>query len=99
MAARMYGGLVKGVADIDKGIMVLDAEMHVDEEQYLLEQGSEQKHLWGFNLYPEKFGTDEFIEYDSMINIRPRANNMNRGVNDPQVREKIVQIVKGAVHD
>ena len=98
MAAKMYGGLVKAVADIEQRILVVDAEMHVDEEQYLLERGSEQRNLWGFNLYPEKFGTDDFIEYDSMINIRPRANNMNRGIGDPAIREKIVKIVQRAVH-
>jgi hypothetical protein len=99
MAEKMYGGLVKAVADVEKNILVVDAEMHADEEQYLLEQGSEQKNLWGFNLYPDKFGADDFIEYDSMINIRPRANNMNRGVGDPAIREKIVKIVQGAVHE
>jgi len=78
---------------------VVDAEMHVDEEQYLLEHGSQQKNLWGFNLYPDKFGTDDFIEYDCMINIRPRVNNMNRGVGDPVVREKIIKIVEGVVHE
>ena len=99
MAARMYGKLVKAVADIERGIMVVDAEMHVDEEQYLLEQGSQQKDLWGFNLYPDKFGTEDFIEYDSMINIRPRANNMGRGINDSNVRKRIEEIVEGIVHE
>src|ERR1700704_4313427 len=80
MAEKMYGSLVKGVVDIQKHILIVDAEMHADEEQLLLEDGSIQQDLWGINLYPTKFGTDEFIEFDSMINIRPRQQNMSRGV-------------------
>lgn len=93
MAASMYGSLVKGVVDINKKLLVLDAEMHADEEQLLLEKGSAQNDLWGINLYPGKFGTDEFIEFDSMINIRPRRNNMSRDVEDSAIRNQISEIV------
>lgn len=97
LSNNMYGNLVKGVVDTDKAILVIDAEMHVDIEQYLLEQGSEQQNLWGINLYPAKFGTDDFLEFDSMINIRPRQNNMSRSVENAEIREKILEIVKGIV--
>ena len=93
MAENMYGNLVKAVVDINKNILVVDAEMHADEEQFLLENGSDQADLWGINLYPAKFGSEDFIEFDSMINIRPRQNNMTRGVNDSELREKIQTIV------
>lgn len=97
MAQKMYGGLVKGVVDIQKGLLVVDAEMHADEEQFLLEQGSKQADLWGINLYPDKFGADDFIEFDSMINIRPSQQNMHRGIDDPGVRAKIQEIVERIV--
>lgn len=97
MAAKMYGNLVKAVADVKLGVMIVDAEMHADEEQYLLENGSQQADLWGFNLYPEKFGTDEFVEFDSMINIRPSQNNMSRDVHDETVRSQIIDIVNNKV--
>jgi hypothetical protein len=93
MAEKMYGNLVKGVVDIEKNILVLDAEMHVDGEQLLLEQGSKQNDLWGINLYPGKFGQEDFVEFDSMINIRPRQQNMSRGVDNPEVRQKIIKLV------
>jgi len=93
MAQKMYGSLVKAVADLEKGVIVVDAEMHADEEAYLLEKGSKQENLWGFNLYPAKFGTDEFVEFDSMINIRPRQKNFNRGIDDQQIRNKILRLV------
>lgn len=97
MAEKMYGGLVKGVVDVGKELLVLDAEMHADEEQYLLEHGSQQEDLWGINLYPDKFGSDDFIEFDSLINIRPRQRNMSRGVEDEELRKKITSIIEKIV--
>lgn len=93
MAEKMYGNLVKAVVDIQKSLLVVDAEMHADVEQFLLEKGSKQNDLWGINLYPSKLGTDDFIEFDSMINIRPRQQNMSRGVEDPKIRQQIIQLV------
>lgn len=96
MSSRSFGGLVKAVVDIEKGVMVVDAEMHADQEQFLLEHGSKQDNLWGINLYPSEKG-DSFIEFDSMINIRPRINNFSRGVDDKKIRTKIISIVKKLV--
>lgn len=97
IAEKMYGDLVKAAVDLQKNILIVDAEMHADEEQYLLEEGSNQNDLWGVNLYPSKFGTDDFIEFDSMINIRPRQQNMSRGVDDPKIREQIIKLVEQKV--
>lgn len=97
MAETMYGNLVKGVVDIKQSLIVLDAEMHVDEEQFLLEQGSKQSDLWGINLYPANYGTADFVEFDSMINIRPRQNNMSRSVSDPEIQKKIISLIQKAV--
>ena len=80
MSEKMFGGLVKAVVDIEKKIMAVDAELHADEEYMLLEQGSQQEYLWGINLYPDKMGTDDFIEFDSVINLRPSIGNRSRGV-------------------
>lgn len=93
MAKKMYGNLVKAVVDIKKGLLAVDAELHADQEAYLLEKESDQQDLWGINLYPAKFGQDDFIEFDSMINIRPSQKNMSRGVDDKQVRKKIIEII------
>ncbi len=96
MAPQIFGGLVKGVVDVKKGIMVVDGEMHADEEKFLLESGSNQDDVWGINLYPEKSG-DSFIEFDSMINIRPRLNNFSRGVDDEKLRKKIISVINKLV--
>ncbi len=84
--------MVKAVADIDNGIIAINAELHSDLEQLLLDKGSAQKSLYGFNIY-----YDGEIEFDSMINP-PRNREagyprVGRDVADPVAREKIKEIV------
>ncbi len=75
-------------------IMAVDGELQADEEALLLEDGSTQENLWGINIYPDLEGP-EWIEFDSLINIRPSQGNRSRGVDDPMLRERIVQAVAG----
>ncbi len=99
MAKAMYGDMVKCVVDLQKRLIVFDAVMHVDEEQYLLEHGSKQNDLWGFNVYPDRYGKADFIEFDSMVNIRPRQHNMSRHVEDPKIRSQIQEVVAEVIHE
>jgi hypothetical protein len=92
MSKKMFGNLVKAVVDIEKKIMAIDADLHADEEALLLENGSAQKNLWGINFYPELIGED-FVEFDSMINLRPAQGNRSRGVDDLEVQKKILEII------
>ena len=85
--------MIKCVADIRLDLLALDADLHADLEQMLLKNGSAQENLWGFKLWVEEAGED-FIEYDSLINIRSWQGNPSRDVLDPEVREKIRQIVE-----
>jgi hypothetical protein len=96
IAKERFGDMVKAVVDIELGIMVVGGELHADEEAMLLEQGSKQENLWGINIYTDK-PVGERIEFDSMINIRPRQNNRSRDVLDQAVREKIKIIVNNLV--
>jgi len=96
MAEKMFGDMVKAVVDINKEIMVVDGELHADEEAVLLENGSRQKDLWGINIYPDMLGSD-FIEFDSMINLRPSQNNRSRGIDNPDIRNKILNIINKIV--
>ena len=86
------------MADVDKGLLAIDADLHADLERLLLENGSQQTSLWGFNLYPDETGED-FIEYDSLINIRSWQGNPSRDVLDQEVRGKIVNIVDKFITD
>ena len=96
MAEKMFGNLVKAVVDIEKNIMAVDAELHADEEQLLLENDSKQANLWGINIYPET-KNDNWIEFDSMINLRPSQGNRSRGVDSEEIRKKIAEIVNKLV--
>lgn len=96
LAQQRFGNLVKAVVDVEKEIMAVDGELHADEEALLIENGSKQNNLWGINLYPELEGAD-FVEFDSMINLRPSVKNMTRGINDPKIRKKIIKIVNKLV--
>ena len=92
ISEHYFGDMTKGVVDVEKELVAIDAELHADLAALLLENGSRQEQLWGINLYPDENGED-FIEFDSLINIRPRQNNRGRGVNDPAIREKIRDII------
>ncbi len=92
MAAATFGNLVKAVVDVHRELVAVDAELHSDLEALLLQDGSKQISLWGINLYTESKG-DDFIEFDSLINIRPSQSNKSRGVEDGEIRNKIVGIV------
>jgi hypothetical protein len=96
IAKQQFGDMVKAVVDVEQGIMAIGGELHSDEEAVLLDQGSAQRHLWGINIYPDK-PLDEWIEFDSMINVRPSAGNRSRNVESSEMREAITKIVNRLV--
>ena len=92
LAALGFGDMIKAVVDIDRGTMAIGGELHSDEEALLLDHGSKQASLWGINLYPAEQG-DGFIEFDSMINVRPSQGNPSRDVLNEGTRAQIRTIV------
>jgi hypothetical protein len=98
LALERFGDLVKAVVDVKQGIMSVGGELHSDEEAQLLENGSKQSDLWGINLYPD-LPSASWLEFDSMINLRPSQTNLSRGVEDEQTRARIIQVVNSLVKD
>jgi hypothetical protein len=96
MAAERFGDMVKAVVDTNRRLLALGGGLHSDEEAALLERGSAQADLWGINIYPEK-PRSEWIEFDSLINIRPRLGNRSRGVEDAATRQLICEIVDSLI--
>ncbi|MGB9613023.1 MAG: DUF5674 family protein [Candidatus Margulisiibacteriota bacterium] len=92
LAKERFGDLVKAVVDVNREIMALGADLHADEEAALLEDGSKQEDLWGINIYPF-LDKNKWIEFDSVINLRPSQNNRSREIENPTLREKIIEIV------
>jgi hypothetical protein len=97
IANERFGDLVKGVVDIEQGIVALGPELHADAEAELIEkENSKREHVWGINLYPAEQG-EGFLEFDSMINLKPAFGNRSRGVEDEAIRAKIRAIVEKIV--
>lgn len=92
IAEEQFGDMVKAVVDVRRRLMAIGGELHSDEEAQLIDDGSSQQDLWGINLYPREAG-EEWIEFDSVINIRPSQGNRSRGVDDPVRRGSIIEIV------
>lgn len=90
IAEHGFGDMVKAVVDIEKEIIAIDAELHSDLEAFCLDKGSNQLHLWGINYYPTM--EEDFIEFDSMINLRPGQGNRTRSVDDDSIKKIIIDI-------
>lgn len=87
-----FRDFVKGVIDLRREILLIDADMQADQEAVLLAEGSDQRDLWGVNFYPQIDGPD-WLEFDSLINLRPSAGNRSRGVDDAATRDAITALV------
>jgi hypothetical protein len=96
MVPGRFRDMVKGVDDLRRAVLLLDADMHADQEAALLAEGADQRDLWGINLYPNVEG-EEWLEFDSMINLRPSFGNRSRGVDDPSTRSAIAAVVSRLV--
>lgn len=92
IAKNQFGDFVKAVVDVGRGMMAVGSELHADAEALLIERGSRQEDLWGINLHPAHSGED-FVEFNSMINIRPSQGNRSRGVENPEIQKKIRSVV------
>ncbi len=92
LAKEQYGDIIKAVVDVEQGIMGVGGELHVDIQSLLIEkENSRGQDTWGINLYPEKAGPD-FIEFDSMINLKPPANR-TRDIDSSEIKNKIKSVV------
>jgi len=97
LAHEQYGDIIKAVVDVNTGVVGVGGELHVDIQSILIEkEGARGDTTWGINLYLDKTG-DDFIEFDSMINLKPALGNKTRGVEDETIRQKIREIVDRVV--
>jgi len=92
IAKDFYIDMIKGVADIERGILAIGGEYHMDANAILIENGSRQQNVWGFNWYFDRTG-DERIEYVSLINIRPAQGNRSMEVQNASLRDAMKIII------
>jgi hypothetical protein len=85
--------MIKAVVSIEKELVAIGGEFHIDMQTLLGEkENTSGADTWGINLYLDK-EDDEFIEFDSMINLKPALGNRSRNVEDLKIQEKIREIV------
>jgi hypothetical protein len=82
--------MIKVVVDVRRHLLTGGGSMHYEGEQLLLEDGSEQDDLWGANWYPR----EQHIEFEALINLRPRLGQMKMIIQDPALREAVDRIVR-----
>ena len=87
---KNWGDFVKVVIDIEKKILSIGCELHIDCADDLVTDGSERKNLWGANIYP----IEKKIDFISMINIRPLDNNRSMEIQIPEIKEKVEGVIK-----
>lgn len=80
---------IKAVADIEREILSINCELHIDCAEELIKNGSKNQNLWGFNIYP-----DLRLDFVSLINIRPVDNNRSMEISNPKIREKIEKMFR-----
>lgn len=100
MAEEYYFPMIKGVVDISAEIVAFGGEYHNDANIFLQEKEESlmQKNIWGFNLYLDR-DKKEWLEYVSLINIRPKAGNMSMEVNNKEIRDKMKKIIDLKIHE
>lgn len=96
LAQKTFGDMVKAVVDVEKKIFAIGGELHADCEKELLENGSHQENLWGINIYPEK-SREDWIEFTSLINVRPSQGNASLAIQDEFLRKRIKDIINSLI--
>lgn len=92
LAREQFGDVVKAVVDIGQEVMAIGGELHSDMEVLLVEnENSKREETWGINLHLNE-AKDGFIEFDSMINLKPTHGNRTRNVENEVIRKKIREI-------
>ena len=81
---------VKLAVDVERGVLAGGGEWHADCEEILLEDGSLQENVWGADWIPDK----QAVRFESLINIRPRQNNLSLELKDPLLRQRVEQIAR-----
>ena len=89
-AREVYNDYIKTVIDVEKDIIAIGGEFHIDCEEILIEQGSKLENLYGGGY---RVSTKE-IEYMAMSNYKPSLNKTTYEVTDPRIREKIYNLTK-----
>ena len=98
LAREIYRDMVMGAVDIERGVIALGGEWHMDANKVLLTDGSAQENVWGFNIHVEEHGNSA-LKFVSLINIRPAQGSRSMEIQDKEIRTKIRAIVARLIPD
>jgi hypothetical protein len=65
-------------------------DRHYEGEQILINQGSNQKDIWGGSIDLDS----KVIDFNSFINIRPNDNNLSNEIRDSKIRKEYEKLTK-----
>lgn len=84
------GTFIKLAVDVERSVLVGGGAMHADCETVLLNDGSQQKDVWGADWVP----STQSVEFDAIINIRPNQQNFSMTIQDSNIRQKVESIAR-----
>ncbi|MBM4432002.1 MAG: hypothetical protein FJ026_16885 [Chloroflexi bacterium] len=87
---QTLGFYVKLAVDVGREVLAGGGELHADCEWVLLEDGSRQEDIWGADWLP----FSQEVQFEALINIRPRQSNLSMTILDPAIRARVETIVR-----
>jgi hypothetical protein len=89
-AREVYRDYIKTVMDVEREILAVGGEYHIDCEEALISSGSKQENLYGGGY---RIG-DREIEYMAMSNYKPAFGKTTYEIMDKDVRDKLYKLTK-----
>lgn len=86
---------IKVAVDICRKVLAGGGVMHADCEALLIEEGSRQEDIWGANWDPKL----KSLEFEALINIRPRANNRTMAIQNSNIKAQVEEIVRALMEE
>jgi hypothetical protein len=87
---QSLGSYVKLAVDVRREVLAGGGELHADCEQLLLRDGSRQEDIWGADWLP----FSQEVQFEALINIRPRQDNPSMTILDPAVCAQVETIAR-----
>jgi len=79
---------IKLAVDIRRRILAGGGILHADCEAELLNDGSQQEDIWGADWFPKS----QKVQFEALINIRPRQGNQSMEIQDSGIRSEVESI-------